>query len=749
MNIYFEGVDGSGKTTLIKKIHEENQAITYIAPPLDEFMPTFLSPKDYSDWWFYNSDINEFITTILTAYLYREKEILSVSKSIVLVDKGLFTIHKRLIATLIFRGFEKAYAEELVAGIEYSMNIQNEKGLHIFLSRTKPVQYESTYEKYQSIYRSLVPEPPSSFVHIDCDQTINQSIFSFYSALLSNMDQFIGEVVKNRVIVGIGGYSESGKSTLGKMLNNGFGTFNLKIIYFVEQVCQQNKTNKADFFLCSDIICNILICKELNNFMKAHYYQNIFSVESMHSSLLSKMLSLLFHEQYIPIGIESILVNRINRQILANGESFEIIEKNIKLKDCEKNAHGQKNFMDTPYTFIVHNDHTKTSFQAHATSIVRGKMKYDRHYSFLNIDQLNIPDQYKSVILSFSNSMSTSVSPLALVLTGSCYYGNVIPGKSDIDFLIIVDVVTKELLSRINIIAKRHEIKIGFTVISKSELVLLQVDSKTMMNIWRISNFLLLPIIWHESLMIPRPHDFELRQQEFRLIPNSIHELRRKISENAPAYSIEKSLALLQRRALFVEKEADFQGYQQTCDNFSEIFGTPSYDISAAIETKINSPKYLAFTDYCLLCVKSLYQSLHYQPTPNRAGVILMSKGRVLLIYRKKSGKEYWTIPGGKIEEGESSFSAACREMSEELAISIETVHFVDSFDIINLGRRETYFLGELNIPVKVAIHGEELLRSSNENIYTPEWVNLVRLDDIVLYPPEAKDMIKHFNESL
>lgn len=746
MNIYFDGFDGSGKTTLIRKINEENRAVTFIAPSMDDYMPTFSSSKEYFNWWFYKSDINEFITTILTAYKRREKEILSASKSIVLVDKGLFTIRKRMIATLIFRGYQKPHAEELVADIEYSMNIQNENGLHIFLSRSEPIYQESAYRQYQSIYRSLVSDLPSSFVHIDCNQTIDQSVFSFYTSLLSNIDQFIDGIVKNRVILGIGGYSESGKSSLGKMLNTCFGAFNLKIIYFVEQICQKNKTKKSDFFLCSDVICHILICKEFNNFMKIHYYQKVFSLESMHSSLLSKMLSVIFNEQYIPIGIESLFINRINRQILDKDESLETIEKCIISKDHEKDLHGQRYFMDSSDTFIVHNDHTKTSFQAHAASIIREKMKYNRQHSFINIDQLNIPERYKSVISSFSNSVLKRITPLALVLTGSCYYGNVIQGRSDIDFLIIVDVVTRDLLSNINDISKKFEIKIGFTVISKEELLLLQVDPKTMMNIWRISNFSLLPIMWNESLVFPRPRDSELLQQEFRLIPNSIHELRRKISEKESPYSIEKSLALLERRALFVEKETDFQGYQQICDNFSKIFGLPTYDISAAIESKINSPEYLMFIDYCLMCIKSLYQSLQEHSIPNRAGVVLLSKGKVLLIYRKKSGKEYWTIPGGKIEEGESCFSAACREMFEELAISKEIVHFSDSFDIVNMGRKETYFIGEMNDPIKVCIHGEELLRSNNENIYTPEWVDLAQLDDIDLYPQEAKNIIRHFN---
>ena len=144
----------------------------------------------------------------------------------------------------------------------------------------------------------------------------------------------------------------------------------------------------------------------------------------------------------------------------------------------------------------------------------------------------------------------------------------------------------------------------------------------------------------------------------------------------------------------------------------------------------------------------SLYQSLQAHSLPNRAGIILVSKGKVLLIRRQKTGKEYWTIPGGKIEEGESCFSAACREIFEELAISQENIHFIDSFDIVNMGRKETYFIGEIAYPIEVCIHGEELIRSNSDNIYTPEWIDIAIIKSIKLYPLEVKEKIRCIRDS-
>jgi len=57
------------------------------------------------------------------------------------------------------------------------------------------------------------------------------------------------------------------------------------------------------------------------------------------------------------------------------------------------------------------------------------------------------------------------------------------------------------------------------------------------------------------------------------------------------------------------------------------------------------------------------------------AGILLDAEGRYLLGQRPE-GKPYagyWEVPGGKIENGESVFTALKRELQEELGIDIES----------------------------------------------------------------------------
>lgn len=57
------------------------------------------------------------------------------------------------------------------------------------------------------------------------------------------------------------------------------------------------------------------------------------------------------------------------------------------------------------------------------------------------------------------------------------------------------------------------------------------------------------------------------------------------------------------------------------------------------------------------------------------AGILLDSKGRYLLGQRPigKPYAGYWEVPGGKIEMGETIFTALKRELHEELGIEIES----------------------------------------------------------------------------
>ena len=60
-----------------------------------------------------------------------------------------------------------------------------------------------------------------------------------------------------------------------------------------------------------------------------------------------------------------------------------------------------------------------------------------------------------------------------------------------------------------------------------------------------------------------------------------------------------------------------------------------------------------------------------------RVGGICFINKKLLFITHKKKNKEYWVIPGGKVEFGEPAAEALIREFKEELDMDIDVAGFL------------------------------------------------------------------------
>lgn len=59
------------------------------------------------------------------------------------------------------------------------------------------------------------------------------------------------------------------------------------------------------------------------------------------------------------------------------------------------------------------------------------------------------------------------------------------------------------------------------------------------------------------------------------------------------------------------------------------------------------------------------------------AALIKNNKGEIFLIKQRKKNKDYWLLPGGGIEFGESATVALARELKEELNLEANTFKFL------------------------------------------------------------------------
>jgi 8-oxo-dGTP pyrophosphatase MutT (NUDIX family) len=122
-----------------------------------------------------------------------------------------------------------------------------------------------------------------------------------------------------------------------------------------------------------------------------------------------------------------------------------------------------------------------------------------------------------------------------------------------------------------------------------------------------------------------------------------------------------------------------------------------------------------------------------------RAVAVVIDRGEVLVIRRRKNGRDYAVLPGGGVEVGESPAAACLRELREETGLH-GTLHAA-----LAVGARETGPAFYFRVTVdsrRLALGDPELSRVSPENWYEPHWVPLPSLDAINLVPQAARDAV-------
>ena len=127
-----------------------------------------------------------------------------------------------------------------------------------------------------------------------------------------------------------------------------------------------------------------------------------------------------------------------------------------------------------------------------------------------------------------------------------------------------------------------------------------------------------------------------------------------------------------------------------------------------------------------------------------RAGVILYNyqTKQILLIHRWKNGEEYFVIPGGGAESGETAVQVAQREIQEELGWSLSEKQLQPAFTFRNGHRLEIYFRATISHTSTHMIKGEEALRSHAQNIYQPEWLDIEAICNLNLQPEGLKNLL-------
>ena len=122
-----------------------------------------------------------------------------------------------------------------------------------------------------------------------------------------------------------------------------------------------------------------------------------------------------------------------------------------------------------------------------------------------------------------------------------------------------------------------------------------------------------------------------------------------------------------------------------------------------------------------------------------RSSAIIIEDNYIYLFFRRKilednSIKEYYAIPGGGIELGETKEEAVIRELKEEFTVDIEIINYLGC----NKDGNEHFFHCKI-INGTPKLGGEELERMNEKNYYEIRKIPINCINELNLF---HKDMI-------
>ncbi|WP_319370916.1 NUDIX hydrolase [uncultured Ilyobacter sp.] len=124
-----------------------------------------------------------------------------------------------------------------------------------------------------------------------------------------------------------------------------------------------------------------------------------------------------------------------------------------------------------------------------------------------------------------------------------------------------------------------------------------------------------------------------------------------------------------------------------------------------------------------------------------RVAGVLTRGDEILFVKHQKNGQEYWLLPGGGVDYGETMEESLIREFMEECNIEVEVGNLMfisqgispdKSKHIINMFFKVRYLSGDLKI-------GDE------ERLKEVAYHNIDEINNMTLYPNVKKELLNYF----
>lgn len=131
------------------------------------------------------------------------------------------------------------------------------------------------------------------------------------------------------------------------------------------------------------------------------------------------------------------------------------------------------------------------------------------------------------------------------------------------------------------------------------------------------------------------------------------------------------------------------------------------------------------------------------------AGIIFINNGIALMhrtdVLKRKDIQNYYTFPGGGVEEGENLEEATIREIKEEFGINIEVIKKLYEINSERFNQKEYFFLCKYIDGEFGTGDGDEFSNNpeyEDSGKYIPEIIKIEKMKNILLLPQEIKEKL-------
>ncbi len=128
-----------------------------------------------------------------------------------------------------------------------------------------------------------------------------------------------------------------------------------------------------------------------------------------------------------------------------------------------------------------------------------------------------------------------------------------------------------------------------------------------------------------------------------------------------------------------------------------------------------------------------------------RTSAIIYNKDKTKILFFKSSNRDFYMLPGGKVNELESSEDALKREVQEETGLEINIIDFKCFSECVVTDKEMTYQQVEA---IYEASYNDEInndeFNGLEGNWILFKWFNINNLDNILIEPKGIKDILKN-----